>query len=156
MTYQGMTGQGTTAVLTSGAIVGCVRSLTLPELTQDKIDASCLATEGFMKYIPGDLSDPGECQMEIIFDPTFDFTSGGTSTDPDGIIGNVDTLTITFALGTPTNTVNAVLTGTGFITNYSLPDLSTNNLAVVNVTFAFDGDTGPAFTAEAAAAPPSP
>jgi len=134
-----MTGQGTTAVLTTNAITGCVRSLTLPELTQDKIDASCLDTTGFMKYIPGDLTDPGECQLEIIFDPTFDF---------DAIVGVVDTLTITFAIGDPTNTTNATLIGTGFITNYSLPDLSTNNLAVVNVTFAFDGDTGPAFTVE--------
>jgi hypothetical protein len=139
MPYQGMTGQGTTAVLTTNAITGCVRSLTLPELTQDKIDASCLDTTGFMKYIPGDLTDPGECQLEIIFDPTFDF---------DAIVGVLDTLTITFGIGDPTNTINATLIGTGFITNYSLPDLSTNNLAVVNVTFAFDGDTGPAFTVE--------
>jgi len=134
-----MTGQGTTAVLTTNAITGCVRSLTLPELTQDKIDASCLDTTGFMKYIPGDLTDPGECQLEIIFDPTFDF---------DAIVGVVDTLTISVAISDPTNTTNATLIGTGFITNYSLPDLSTNNLAVVNVTFAFDGDTGPAFTVE--------
>lgn len=139
MPYQGMTGQGTTAVLTTNAITGCVRSLTLPELTQDKIDASCLDTTGFMKYIPGDLTDPGECQLEIIFDPTFDF---------DAIVGVVDTLTITFAIGDSSNSTNATLTGTGFITNYSLPDLSTNNLAVVNVTFAYDGDTGPAFTVE--------
>jgi hypothetical protein len=139
MPYQGMTGQGTTAVLTTNAITGCVRSLTLPELTQDKIDASCLDTTGFMKYIPGDLTDPGECQLEIIFDPTFDF---------DSIVGVLDTLTITFAIGDSSNTNNATLIGTGFITNYSLPDLSTNNLAVVNVTFAFDGQTGPAFTVE--------
>jgi hypothetical protein len=139
MTYQGMTGQGTTAVLTTNAITGCVRSLTLPELTQDKIDASCLDTTGFMKYIPGDLTDPGECSLEIIFDPTFDF---------DAIVGVLDTLTITFALGTSTNTNAATLIGTGFITSYGLPDLSTNNLAVVSVNFAFDGQTGPAFTVE--------
>lgn len=141
MAYQGMTGQGTTAVLTTGAIVGCVRSLTLPELTQDKIDASCLDTTGFMRYISGDLTDPGEVQMEIIFDPSFNFT---------GLVGATDTLTVTFPIGDDTNTTNATLAGTGFITSYSLPDLSTNNLAVVNVTFAFDGDTGPAFTPEAA------
>lgn len=139
MTYAGMTGQGTTAVLTTNAITGCVRSLTLPEFTQDKIDASCLDTTGFMRYISGDLTDPGEVQMEIIFDPTFDF---------DGIIGVSDTLTITFALGTSTSSTQATLIGTGFITNYSLPDMSTNTLAVANVTFAFDGSTGPAFTPE--------
>lgn len=140
--------------MTNGAIVGCVRSLTLPELTQDKIDASCLDTTGFMKYIPGDLTDPGECQMEIIFDPTFDWslTVGDEveRNDVDGIVGNVDTLTITFPLGTPSNTQPATLAGSGFITSYSLPDLSTGSLAVVNVTFTFDGETGPAFTPEAA------
>lgn len=140
MAYQGMTGQGTTAVLTGGAIVGCVRSLTLPELSQDKIDSSCLDTTGFMKYIAGDLTDPGEVSMEIIFDPSFDFSA---------LVGAVDTLTVTFPIGDPASTTNATLAGTGFVTSYNLPDLSTNTLAVVNVTFSFDGDTGPAFTPEA-------
>ena len=121
MAYQGMTGQGTTAVLTNGAIVGCVRSLTLPELTQDKIDASCLDTTGFMKYIAGDLTDPGECQMEIIFDPTFDFT---------GLVGAADVLTITFPLGTSTNTQPATLSGTGFITS----SLYTSSLCTFTTT----------------------
>jgi len=141
MAYIGMTGQGTTAVLTSGAIVGCVRSLTLPELTQEKIDASCLSDVGFMKYVAGDLTEPGEVTMEIIFDPSFDFT---------GLVSATDTLTITFPLGVDTNTTNATLAGTGFITSYSLPDLSTGTLSTVSVTFSFDGDTGPAFTGEAA------
>ncbi len=144
-----MTGQGATAVLSAAGIVGCVRSITLPELSQEKIDASCLATIGFMKYIPGDLTDPGECQLELIFDGTYDFTLGGAASDPDGIVGNIDTLTVTFGVGHETSTSGATLVGTGFITNYSLPDLSTGSLAVVNVTFAFDGDTGPAFSVEA-------
>jgi hypothetical protein len=148
MPYQGMTGQGATAVLTAAGIVGCVRSITLPELSQDKVDASCLATIGFMKFIPGDLTDPGECQLELVFDGTYDFTLGGNAADPDGVVGNIDTLTVTFPVGHELNTSGAILAGTGFITNYSLPDLSTGNLAVVNVTFSFDGDIGPAFTPE--------
>ena len=146
MAIVGMTGQGTTAVLTDAAIVGCVRGITLPTWTQDKIDASCLDTTGFMRYIPSDLTDPGECELEVIFDPTFDFS---------GLVGAIDTLTVTFAIagesapGTP-NTTQAVLTGTGFISSYNLPDLATSTLAVATVTFCFDGDTGPTFSPEAA------
>jgi hypothetical protein len=149
--FIGMTGQGTTAVLTSGQIVGCVRSLTLPELTQEKIDASCLETYGFMRYIAGDLTDPGEVTMEIIFDPEFDFSAPNADPALAGLVGKTDTLTITFPLGTPDSTAPAALSGTGFISSYSLPDLSNGTLAVVNVTFVFDGETGPAFTPEAVA-----
>lgn len=146
MSIVGTTGQGTTAVLTNAGIVGCVRGITLPAWTQDKIDASCLDTVGFMRYIASDLTDPGDCELEIIFDPSFDFT---------GLVGVDDTLTVTFAISgesapdTP-NTTNAVLTGSGFISNYNLPDLALSTLAVVNVTFSFDGEEGPTFTPEAA------
>ena len=147
MAYIGMTGQGTTAVLTTNGITGCVRSIALPDFVIEKIDASCLDTTGFMKYISGDLTDPGECQLEIIFDPTFDF--GADLDTGTGIMGTQDTLTITFIKQNTGSAAAAVLAGTGFVTNYSLPDLSTNELAVASVTFAFDGDTGPAWTAEA-------
>ena len=141
-----MTGQGTTAVLTNNAITGCVRSIGLPDLSIDKIDASCLDSTGFMRYISSDLTDPGEVQLEIIFDPTFDFGADlGTGA---GILGTTDTVTITFVKQNDGSAAAASFTGTGFVTNYSLPDLSTGELAVVSVTFAFDGDTGPAWTAE--------
>jgi hypothetical protein len=150
--FIGMTGQGATAVLTNGQIVGCVRSISLPELTQDKIDASCLDTTGFMRYIPGDLTDPGECQMEIVFDPSFDWSENSANAqDVDGVIGNIDTLTVTFPKSDPDDgaLTPASLSGTGFISSYGLPEMSNNNLLVANVTFCFDGDTGPAFTPEA-------
>ena len=143
-----MTGQGTTAVLTTAAIVGCVRSIALPDFVLEKIDASCLDTVGFMKYIPGDLTDPGECQLELIFDPTYDFDGADAIRAGTGIMGRQDTLTITFLKQNVASAAGAILSGVGFVTNYSLPDLSTNSLAVVGVTFAFDGSTGPVWTKE--------
>lgn len=141
MAYVGMTGQGTTAVLTTAAIVGCVRSIALPNLSQEKIDASCLDTTGFTRYIPGDLTEVGECQLTLIFDPTYDWTA---------VVGAIDTLTVTFPIGTTGNTTNAVFAGSGFVMSYDLPDLSLNSLAEVTVNFCFDGDTGPTWTPESA------
>lgn len=140
MAYVGMTGQGATAVLTTTGAVGCVRSINLPEWVQEKIDASCLDTTGFMRYIPGDLTDPGEVQMTVVFDPTIDIPTPG----------DVDTLTVTFPIGTDGNTTAAVLTGSGFLTNVSQPSMEINGLLEMNLTFAFDGDTGPTYTVESA------
>jgi len=142
-----MTGNGTTAVLTTNGITGCVRSISLPDFVLEKIDASCLDSAGFMKYIPGDLTDPGECQLEIIFDPTYDF--GADLATGTGIMGSIDTLTVTFVKQNTGSAAGAILAGTGFVTDFNLPDLANNELAIVNVTFAFDGDTGPTWTAEA-------
>lgn len=139
MAYVGMTGQGTTAVLGTTGSIGCVRSIQLPEWVQEKVDASCLDTTGYMRFVPGDLTDPGEVQMTMVFDPTLDLPVPGT----------VETLTVTFPIGTDGNTTNAVLTGSGFTTNVGQPSVEINGLLELNVTFAFDGDTGPTFTKEA-------
>ena len=140
MAYVGMTGQGTTAVLTTAAFTGCVRSIALPALSQEKIDASCLDTTGFTRYIPGDLTEVGECQLTMIFDPEYDWSA---------VVGAIDTLTVTFQKQDAANTAAASLTGSGFVMSYDLPDLSLNQLAEVTVNFCFDGDTGPTWTAEA-------
>jgi len=141
MAFIGMTGQGTTAVLTTAAITGCVRAIALPALSQEKIDASCLDTTGFTRYVPGDLTEIGEAQLTLIFDPEYDWST---------VVGAIDTLTVTFPLGTPSNTTPASLTGSGFVMSYDLPDLSLNTLAEVTVNFCFDGDTGPTWTPESA------
>lgn len=135
------TGLGATLTLATTGAVGAVRSMTLPEFTREKIDTTELATEDFMTYIPGDLDAPGEITAEIIFDAEND----------DIVAGGVpETMTITFPITNSTNTTNATLTGTGFVTGWKMPDLAVNELQVATLTIAFDGLTGPAFTAEAA------
>lgn len=147
MAYVGMTGQGTTAVLATAAVTGCVRSIALPDLSQEKIDASCLDTTGFTRYIPGDLTEVGECQLTLIFDPTYDWAGFGTGLD-EPLVGKIDTLTVTFPVQTAGNTA-AVFSGSGFVMSYDLPDLSLNTLAEVTINFCFDGDTGPTWAEEA-------
>ena len=139
--YLGDTGQGALLTLEDTGIIGCVRSMQLPEWVMEKIDASCLDTTGFMKYIPGDLVDPGEIVAEIIFDATVPVPV------PDGV---VETVTVEFPLGRAVNTTKAKLTGSAFITISGLPNMAINELMVLNITIAFDGGTGPIFTPESA------
>lgn len=140
MPYLGNTGQGATLTLSSTGSVGVVRGLQLPSWTLEKIDASTLGATGFMKYISGDLTDPGEIEAEVIFDATVAMPTAGT----------VETVTVQFPIGTTGNTTNATLAGTGFITVTQMPSLAINELMTLNITVAYDGDTGPAFTVESA------
>ena len=135
------TGQGATLTLETTGAIGCVRSMQLPEFAMEKIDDTCLDSTGFMTYIAGDLTDPGDIVAEVVFDPELDIPQGGV----------VETVTVDFAISNPANTVAAQLTGTGFITTRSLPNLALNELMVMTVTVSFDGKTGPTFTKEAAA-----
>ena len=140
MSAIGDTGQGATVVFDPVSSIGRVRGIQLPEWVMEKIDASALETVGFMSYIPGDLTDPGDCQIEAVFDSENDIPTNGV----------IETLTVTLPIADATNTVAGVLTGTGFITTTGLPNMAINELMTLNITFSFDGETGPAYTAEAA------
>ena len=141
MAYVGDTGQGMVVTLATTGAVGCARSIQLPDWVMEKIDASCLDTTGFMRYIPSDLTDPGDVVMETIFAATNDIPEPGT----------IEDITITFPIGDEANTVAATLTGSGFISTTGMPNAAMNELMVLTLTFSFDGDTGPAYTVEAAA-----
>ena len=140
MAYVGDTGQGATLSLPTTGAIGCVRTLQLPSFSMQKIDASCLDTTGFMRYIPGDLTDPGELVVTAVFD--------ATNTLP--VNGVIETAVVTLPIGTSGNTTAATLTGSGFVYVHVLPSLSINNLMELQLTFAFDGDTGPTWSEEAA------
>ena len=139
MAYIGDTGQGATVTFETSGVTGCVRSIALPEWVMESVDATCLADTGFSKKIPGDLTDAGEAQIVTVF----------AADEAPPTPGTVETLTVTFPIGDPTNTVAATLAGTGFISTTGLPNMATNELMELNITFTYDGDTGPAFTAEA-------
>ncbi len=130
------TGQGSVATFTTGGTVFCARNITLPNLTMETIDASCLDSTGFTYKISGDLVDAGECVITAIFpvDQPLVFPS----------VGATDTLTITIPLkgGAGTGT----LSGTGFISSTQMPTLGLNELMEVELTFVFDGVTGPAWS----------
>lgn len=140
MTYVGMTGQGATAILSTTGAVGCIRSIKLPEWAQEKIDASCLDTVGFKRFIAGDLTDPGQVELTAVFDASLGMPLPGVDED----------ITVTLPIGDPDNTTNATLTGSGFVMSVSQPSMEIDNLLEISLTFCFDGATGPAYSPEAA------
>jgi len=130
----GLTGQGTTVALTTGGSVACVRSLTLPTWSMESIDASCLSDTGFMKKIAADLVDGGSVEVVAVFE------ASDTPYAPDGV---TDTITITLPSAGATG---GILTGTGFISDCTLPSVEIGGLLVQSFTFVFDGETGPTYT----------
>lgn len=134
----GTTGQGTTVALTNDGTVACVRSLTLPTWSMDSIDASCLADTGFTKKIAADLTDAGTVQVTAVF------PLDGSPYAPDG---DQDTITITFPA--PAGHSAGSLSGSGFISEVTLPSVEVGGLLEQTFTFTFDGATGPTWTAAA-------
>ena len=141
MASTAITGQGATISLSGGA-TGCVRSIKLPEWSQEKIDASCLSTTDWKKFIAGDLVDPGQIEVTAVFLPD------DVPTKPDKVPQDV---TVTFPLSSGGTSAGS-LTGSGFIMSTSGPNFEMDTLAEVSFTFCFDGDgTPPTYTAEVAA-----
>jgi hypothetical protein len=134
----GTTGQGTTVTLTTGGSVACVRSITLPTWSMESIDASCLSDVGFSKKIAGDLTDAGTVQVTSVL------PLGSGMTAPSG---DQDTITITLPGSGTDGAGGAALTGTGFISEVTGPNVEIGGLLEQTITFTFDGMTGPTFSA---------
>lgn len=130
----GSTGQGTTISLTTGGSVACARSITMPTWTMESIDASCLSDEGFMQKIAADLVDGGDVQFTAVFE------LDDVPFAPDG---TYDTITITLPSA---GTTGGILTGTGWVSSCTLPSVEIGGLLEQQVTFTFDGQTGPTYT----------
>lgn len=137
MAVAGYHAQGTTVSITGGPAIGCVRSVSLPEMSLEVIEASCLSDTlgGFMSKLSGGLIDAGEITVTYI--------SQGTPPVPNG---GSDTITVTVpAPGADSNGTHSgyTITGSGFISSASGGSLEVNGLMENTITFVFDGYTGP-------------
>ena len=94
----------------------------------DSIDASCLSDTGFMKKIAADLVDAGTVQVTAVFEPT---------DEPFTVDGAQDTLTVTLPSAGATS---GILSGTGFISECTLPSIEIGGLLEQTFTFTFDGE----------------
>lgn len=134
------TGHGATVTFGTTSWSGKLQSVpTNLQLSRPRVDKSHLGTSGQREYMPGDLEDLGEVTLDVLFEQARGLPATGTA---------AETITITFPLN-PSNSeaVAATLAGTGFITQTQYPPLQTNTVMVGQITFSFDGATGPAFTA---------
>ncbi len=130
------TGHGSTITLSSSGSSFNWTSIDPGEQSLGKVATSHLGTTGFAEFIAEDLTDPGEVTIEFQYDNEATQPSEGTG----------ETLTITFPLGSGQTTA-ATLVGSGFIMRNKRPPLQTNTIQSGQMVFAFDGVTGPTFTA---------
>lgn len=137
MTARKDTGHG--ATLTFGTSSLAYQWTKIGAATHDRgeVETTDLATADYKTFTPGDLSDPGEFEIEYLFD---------TETAQAAITGLApETITVTFPVPTG-GTVAARCTGTGFVKKRTLtPELATNTIQKGTLTVRWDGETGPNF-----------
>jgi len=131
------TGNGATLALATTGAIGNIRNIGEVARELGKLEDSHLGTTSNKTYIPDDLAEPGEIEVEVEFDASIELPG----------VGTVETVTITYPIITDGNTA-ANHAGTGFLTRVPTPLLANGQLQVVRVKIAFDGKTGPTFTAE--------
>ena len=132
-----LTGNTGTIAFGTSAIVLSWTKIGEWQTTRGKLETSHLATATFKTFMPDDLADPGEVEVEALFDPTKALGS---------ITAVAETITITYP---KTAGTAAKLAGTGFITMLSTPELVNGSVSKRKIKVAFNGGTGPAFTAQA-------
>lgn len=132
MALIGDTGQGGTATFGTSALAFAWDNIAPSAQTRAMLDVNKLSTTAMMERVASDLTDPGTI--------TFDYIFVETSSAPT-VGGAAESVTITYPAG-------ATLIGTGVITSWTPPTMQIGNIMKGQIVVSFDGDTGPAFTAD--------
>ncbi len=109
------------------------------EYSLPRVKTSYMATSSVDAYMPGDLRDHQPITVKVLFQGTQGLPAMGT----------VETITVTFPIPGGGAVSAATIAGTGFIMGVKYPPLRTNELQIGEITFTFDGGTGPTWTAAA-------
>ncbi len=129
------TGHGATITFGTSGFTADFRVIGEHQEAGGKIDITHLGSGDTNQYLPQDTIDPGEIELELIFD--------SAATLPP--LHTPETITIT--LPTPDGlTTPATLIGTGFGIDRTKPAAKTNELSMAKYKIAFDGLTGPDWT----------
>ena len=125
----------------------CVRSMSLPSFERDKIDISCLDSQGFKEYMATYLAEPGDLEVVVRFDGELELElehlgyQGANSTN-----GSTEmTVTLTFDLLDGQATA-ASLSGSCFIKGVSLSEMNGTGLVEMTLSVCLDGRIAPSFT----------
>lgn len=132
------TGHGATLTLSTNS--GSYKIRAIPKNLEESlpvVDISHLGTTGPRETMPGDLTELGEIEVDILFEAVTGMPS----------IGTVETATITFPLQSTGATTAANIAGTAFIRMRAFPSLQTNGEMLAKIGIKYDGATGPTFTA---------
>lgn len=121
-----MIGTGTTIAFTNsshGDFFAEILDISPPNASREAIQTSHMGTTNAHTFVPADLTDWGELNCEIAFDPR--------DTPPIGVAA--DTITITFP-----NSAASTWAFTGFMTSYE-PSVPLEDRATANVTIKVTG-----------------
>lgn len=132
------TGNTGSITLSSSGIVLSFTKIGEWQATRGKLDTSHLASTAWKRQMADDLAEPGEVEVEALFDPAVALAD---INEPQ------ETITVTYPLESQPGTA-ATLAGTGFLIMLSLPELVNGAVSKQKFKIAFDGYTGPAFTKE--------
>ena len=118
----------------SGKLIAIPTNL---QRTRPRVDTTHLGTSGTRTYMPGDLDDLNEITLDVLFEGSVGLPATGTA---------AETITITFPLPGGGAATAPNIAGTGFITSTTFPPLQTGTIQQGQITFTFNGGTGPTYT----------
>ena len=101
-------GTGATIAFGTSSWSASIRNIDHSDISRPSLDTSHLGTSANRTFMPGDLVDRGEIELEFLFDPD----------TPPPIDQAAETVTITFPLPSGQSTA-ADYEFTGFLTNWS-------------------------------------
>jgi len=127
------TGNASTIAFGTSSFSANVTSIGGTEQTVPSVNTSHLGTTTQETYIKGDLTEPGEFEIEFQWDPAF------TTFPPISAVA--ETITITFQ-----TTGGGTLAGTGFMTAVTGPTAANNELLMGSATIKWDGQTDVAYS----------
>lgn len=130
------TGHGATITFATTGGTWLCRQISGPRGSTPVVDITHLGTATRRRKMAGDLIDWEPVTLEILFQGSQGLPAQGTA----------ETITITHPTASGASTP-ANLAGTGFIHGVNYPTFQTNEPQVGEITFSFDGGTGPTFTA---------
>lgn len=131
------TGHGATITFTTTGGTWKCRTISGLEVTLPDVNISHLTTSGDTEYMPGDLRDNNPVTLQVLFQGTQGLPALGTE----------ETTTITFPIPGGGATTAPNIAGTAYINRIKYPNFATNELQIAEITFRFNGLTGPTYTA---------
>lgn len=122
-------GTGATIGFGTSTFSGLIRKINGRDFSRPSVKTSHLASSVWDSFMPGDLTDPGGVELELLFDPT------AAATRPT--IGAAETITVNFPLESGSS-VNSKVACSGFIESWGY-EVPLEELMTAKVVIKFTG-----------------
>lgn len=119
-------GTGATVTFGTNSFAAQITSAKPSGIEREAFKTSHLGTTGGHTYMPGDLYEPGELELEILYNAT---------TRPV-FTATAETITVVY----PNGTATASMAGSGFVTKFVPGDVTLEQLQMSSVTVKFTGN----------------